>query len=224
MRKLSLLELLHDYLPNGWRPNIKVSGLEHVETAIEQGRGAILWIGHFVHGDLVAKMAFHRHGLSVSHLSHPRHGFSSTRFAMCCLNRIQTRIEDRYLRARVRLGLDSTAEAMEVLKARIGENGVVSISVRGASRKPAILPFLDGKIRIAAGAPVLAYGTGAPLVPVFPVRDPDGNFTVYFDAPLVIDRSRERRDAVGAALDQYVRALEDYVCRYPGQWKGWFNL
>ncbi len=52
---LSLLELLHDYLPNGWRPNIKVSGLEHVETAIKQGRGAILWIGHFVHGDLVAK-------------------------------------------------------------------------------------------------------------------------------------------------------------------------
>ncbi len=221
---VALLELLSCYRPGGWRPEIQVPGAEHVEKALAEGRGVILWVGHFVHGDLVVKMGFHRAGLAVSHLSHPRHGFSSSRLGMRYLNRVQTAIEDRYLRERVRMGPDGAGAAMKTLAERIADNGVVSISVRGDSRNPAVLPFFNGEIRIAAGAPVLAYNTGAALFPVFPVRDSGGGFTVFIEPALEIDRALDRRAAIGVALDRYVELLKDYVLRYPDQWKGWFNL
>jgi hypothetical protein len=48
---LSLIELLRDYRFDRWTPPIEVRGLENVEAARERGRGAILWVSHFVHCD-----------------------------------------------------------------------------------------------------------------------------------------------------------------------------
>ncbi len=221
---LSLLELLRDYRPKGWTPSIEMRGAEHIEAARALGKGTILWVSHFVHGDLVAKMAFHRAGLEVSHLSHPRHGFSGTRFGMACLNRVQTAVEDRYLRKRVRMSLESSAPALKELRERLAENGLVSISVRGDSRRPMRVPFMAGEMRIAAGAPGLAFTSGAALLPVFPMRDASGGFTVFVEPPLEVDRGGERREVVKRVAATYAKRLEDYVLEYPGQWIGWFHL
>lgn len=85
---LSLVELLRVYGPGDWNPTIELIGGDHVSAALTEGRGAILWVSHFVHSDLVAKMTFYRAAMAVSHLSHPNHGFSSPRFGMCWLNRV----------------------------------------------------------------------------------------------------------------------------------------
>ncbi len=140
------------------------------------------------------------------------------------LNRVQTAIEDRYLRERVRMSLDSADEALKTLATRIAENGIVSISVRGDSRKPVVLPFLNGEISIAAGAPLLAYNIGAALFSVFPVRDADGGFSVFIEPPIEIDATLDRRAAVGDALKRYVNILEHCVLQHQDQWKGWFSL
>lgn len=221
---LSRIELLRDHRPGGWKPAIELSGREHLETAIKRGRGAILWIGHFVHANLVAKMAFHRAGAAVTHLSRPSHGFSSSRLGMRYLNRVVTAVEDRYLRARVLLSEDgSAAPALAVLEARLKDNGVVSISVRGTSRRPVAAPFLAGEISLAPGAPSLAHRSGAALLPVFPVRNEAGGFTVFVEPPLTVDRSIDRREASVAAIREYAGRLEPYVLAHPGQWMGWFR-
>ncbi len=221
---VSLLELLREYRPGGWKPKIEMPGRQHVADALDRGRGVILWVSYFVHADLVAKMAFHRFGLQVSHFSHPRHGFTSTRFGMKYLNPLQTRVEDRYLRRRVQRGLDNSTDAIAMLGERLRENGVVSLSVRGDSRRPIVAPFFDGEISIAAGASVLAHKTGAALIPVFPVRNEAGDFTVFIEPPLDLDPAADRGAAVEAAVKGYVGLLEDYVLRYPNQWQGWFPL
>ena len=166
----------------------------------------------------------HRAGYAVSHLSHPRHGFSSTRFGMRCLNPVHTRAEDRYLRERVRLSPDAAGAALATLGDRLGGNGVVSISVRGDSRRPAMVLFLGGEIRIAVGAPVLAHKSAAALLPVFPLRTGEDGFTVFVEPALEIDPALDRRVAVADALGRYARLLERYVLDYPGQWLGWFHL
>ncbi len=219
----SLIGLLRDYRPGGWKPAIELAGRDHVERALGRRRGAILWVAHFAYGNLLAKMAFHRAGYAVSHLSHPRHGFSSTRFGMRCLNPVQTTVEDRYLRERVRLSPDGAGAALATLGDRLGGNGVVSISVRGDSRRPAMVPFLGGEIRIAVGAPVLAYKSAAALLPVFPLRTSENGFTVFVEPALEIDPALESRVAVADALGRYARLLERYVLDYPGQWFGWFH-
>lgn len=220
----SLLGLLRDYRPGGWTPAIELAGRDHIEHALGRGRGAILWVGHFVYGNLLAKMALHRAGYAVNHLSHPRHGFSSTRLGVRCLNPVQTTVEDRYLRERVLLSSNGADAPLARLRHRLGENGVVSISVRGDSRRPAAAPFLGGEIRIAVGAPVLAHKSGAALLPVFPLRTSERGFTVFVESPLAVDSSADRRDAVADALGCYAQVLETYVLAHPGQWLGWFHL
>lgn len=220
---LSLLQFLRDYRPGGWVPNIELSGRPHIDAALEHGRGAVLWMGRFVHADLVPKMAFHRIGLPLAHLSHPRHGFSSSRVGMRLLNPVKRIIEDRYLDARVLLEPAGTAAAMADLKDRLGENAVVSILGSGSSRRPLSPRFLGGQVKLAPGAPRLAYESGAALLPVIPIHDKLDGFTVYVESPITVDRSLGRDEAIEIATQAYAEVLARYALKYPGQWLGWFK-
>jgi lauroyl/myristoyl acyltransferase len=224
----SVLQYLRHCRPGGWQPAIRVTGAEQVAAGLEGGRGVILWVSQFVHHSLVAKMAFHQAAIPVSHLSHPRHGFSGSRFCMAVLNRVQTRVEDRFLEARVMLGLDDSAAAMAELRRCLGANGVVTITVRDSGRRPVEVPFGGGRIRLAVGGANLAHTTGAALLPVFPVREADGAFRVAIEpaiAPAIAqNHGGERGPALAAAAAAYAERLEGYVARYPGQWTGWSEL
>ena len=221
---LGTLQLLRDYRPGGWRPETRVEGAEHIDTALAQGHGAILWVGQFVHGKLGAKVALHRAGYAVSHLSHLRHGFSPTRFGRHVLNAVRRRVEDRYLGERVLLSDQGAGPALAVLKRRLAENCVVSITVGAQAARPVTAPFLAGEIDVAPGAPVLAHETCAALLPVFPLREASGLITAAVGPPIVIDESTDRASAVAKAVHDYATQLESVVSGNPGQWLGWFDL
>ena len=93
---------------------------------------------------------------------------------------------------------------------------MVSISVRGDGGNSRAIRFFDGEVSIAAGAPKLAALSGAALLPVFPVRNAAGGFTVFVEPALDV-----RGDG---ALRRYAALLEKYVLTYPAQWLGWFHL
>ena len=218
------LQCLRDYRPGGWNPAIQLSGREHVEAALGRGAGVILWIGNFVFRDLIPKIALHRAGYSVSHLSRPSHGYSTTRFAMRTLNHVRTFRADRYLGERVMMALDGPVGAMRVLRRRLRENGVVSITVGRRALQPATVAFMDGRITVATGALDLARATRAALLPVFPVRNEAGLLTVAIAPALDVPQTLSRRAAAAAALRQYAGLLETQVLKYPEQWEGWFAL
>jgi lauroyl/myristoyl acyltransferase len=217
------LQLLRAYSPLARRPAIRLEGGEHITAALERGHGAILWVGHFTFYSLVPKIAFFEAGHAASHLSHPRHGFSGTRFGMRWLNPIRNSIEDRYLKERVFLALDSSVGAMRTLQKRLRANGVVSSTVREMARRPIEVPFLADHIRLASGAPDLAYSTGAALLPVFPVREADGSFVVYVEPAIACEEADSRHAYARCVLERYAALLESYVLRYPGQWRGWHH-
>ncbi|MDH3208740.1 MAG: hypothetical protein OEO79_19235, partial [Gemmatimonadota bacterium] len=62
---------------------------------------------------------------------------------------------------------------------------------------------------------------GAPLLPVFAVRESDGSFRIVVEAPLAVDRAIPRKAAVRGAIEAYTALLKSYVARYPSQWLGW---
>jgi len=223
-RILAILQLLRSYRPGGWNPRIRLSGTEHLEAALARGRGAILWIGMTVYADLVAKMAFHRAGFEVSHLSRASHGFSESRFGARCLNPVQTRVEDRFLRQRVSLSTLGSRAALARLEARLAENGVVSVTVHRTARRPVAAPFLDGEIVLAPGAAVLAQRSGAALLPVFAWRDEDEGLTVAIEAPLVVGTDGDGRVLAEAVVRDYAARLVPQVLSRPGQWTGWLHL
>ena len=210
------MELLRCYRPPGPFPVVDLSGLEHVEAGLGAGRGVILWVGHFVHNPLTSKVAMSRAGYGVHHLSHPRHGFSSTRFGMNYLNKIRTVAENRYLAERVTLALDTAKPALARLHNCLEGNHIISMGARATGSRPLRVPFMNGAITLAPGAPVMALKTGAALLPAIPMREPSG-LKMTIGPPLVADSVQKLADA-------YMTYTAPYVTRLPAQWLGWLHL
>ena len=215
------LPYLRDYRPGGWNPRITVQGKEHLEAARAEGRGVVLWVTHFAFSSLVTKLGLSREGIWIHNLSHPRHGFNGTRFAMRFLNPVLTRIECRYLGERVMLGYNESKEALERLERHLGAGGVASVKVGSTAKRPLVAPFLDGEIHLGAGAPLLAFNTRSRLIPVHTQRDDSGAFTIRIEAPLDLPEDGPRGEALKVAAKAYAERLEPYVLDDPGQWLGW---
>jgi lauroyl/myristoyl acyltransferase len=152
----------------------------------------------------------------VSHLSRDTHGFSATRFGRRWLNPIKTGIEHRYLAERLVMTDRDGINPMRELALRLEQNRLVSITVAPTGKKTRLVRFLDGQIRLATGALALAWQTGAPVLPVFTVRAPDGAFVTRIEPPLVLDRRLSRAAAIDAVLPAYA-LLEVYVLCNPDQ-------
>lgn len=202
----------------GWRPTVRLEGRTHVEEALLRGRGVILWIAPFVFASLIAKMTFHREGFAVSHLSRYSHGYSKSRFGARLLNPVRTRVEDRHLAERIVIGPDqSTLRPMRTLAKRLSENRIVSITIAAQGAKPLPAPFLNASVRVASGAANLMLRTGAALLPVFTVREPDGAFVTLIEPPLRPSEGASGDEALVAVIAQLARTLETYVIRWPDQ-------
>ena len=223
----TFFQVLKCYRPGGWEPAVRVAGFEHVQAALAAGSGAVLWASHAFHGHLGAKIGFRRAGLEVVHLSTPAHGFSASKFGVRYLNRIQTRIEDRYIAERVMLPLPGQKSggrnaALQTLAKRLKANKVVSITGQRGTGRMVEARFLDGTLPLAPGAPALAQLTGAKLLPVFAFRAADGAIEVTVEPEIELRGPRET--AVAEAVQAFADRSVPYVLRTPGQWLSWVQL
>ena len=207
-----------------WRPAVTVNGQEHLRQALAKGCGAVLWIGNFSCASVVQKQSMAEAGYRVSHLSRSSHAFSTTVFGRCFINPIQVGVEERFVAERILLGDRSATAAMRKMRARLAENGLVSISEGGDGARNVAARLFDGKIRLATGAPRLAYSSGAPLLPVFTVSTGPSVFTVDVGSPLAEGARAEAGDYVATAVGDYAARLEDYLRRVPEQWDGWYSV
>ena len=139
-------------------------------------------MGNFYYSSLVTKMAFCRYGVDVTHLSRPTHGSSRTEFRIRRLNRIRTKVEDRYLLERVVIDSGAKGELHRRLCRRLVTNGVVSIPVGQWAKGIVKTPFLAAQLGLATGPAKLAIETGAPLLAVLTVADRRGVVHVYLES------------------------------------------
>ena len=226
------LELLRAHRPRGWRPRLRLHGRAHLYAALARGRGAVVWTPPFSYADLVVKMALHDAGVAPTHLSVAARGFSPnsclvwnpTRFGGAVLSPLRTRVEDRYLHGRVALPPDGSLAYVRRLERRLRENGVVSIRAGENGSRVVEVPFLEGHLRLATGAPSLALAAGAALLPVFSVRTGPGAFDVVIEPPLAPAETSSRHDAVDELAARYARLLEQHVLRHPELWSGWYTM
>jgi len=216
--RLAQLQTLRAHRPGGWNPEVRLEGRAHLERALAAGQGAILWVAPFAFASLVTKITLHRAGFAVSHLSRYAHGYSPSRLGARFLNPVRASVETRYLAERIVIGPDgSTVGAMKELARILKDNRVVSISVGAEAARTISIPFLAGRIAVATGAPNLSLRTGAPLLPVFTLRQERGDFVTVIGPPLEPGPELAREDAIRALMIEFARELEMYVTRLPDQ-------
>jgi hypothetical protein len=51
------VQILRELCPARWTPRLALDGADHVDRALAQGRGAVLWVAHFCFNALASKMA-----------------------------------------------------------------------------------------------------------------------------------------------------------------------
>jgi lauroyl/myristoyl acyltransferase len=164
-----------------WRPPMRLEGAERLRTALEQGRGAMVWVSPVTFATLVVKMALSDAGFRLLHLSRDTHGGGRSRLGRRLNNEFQNPVEERFAERLVMPAAGASPSAIKALTRGLRQGAVASISAIHSADKPLRLPFLGGTISLAAGAPRLAARHGAPLFAVTLVRDADDGFTTRIE-------------------------------------------
>jgi lauroyl/myristoyl acyltransferase len=210
---------------SGWEPIIHVDGEEHLQAALAQGKGAVLWVAHFCFNTQITKMALAARGYRVAHVSRPEHGFSKSRFGIRYLNPLRWKAEFKYLDQRIVIDRAEPGGSLRMAQAALLDNRVVSITA-GAweGHRIARGVLLGGRYPVATGAPDLARRSGAPLLPVISTRDPSRqNFRVEIGEPLPTE-GEDGPDAIRTATAALHNVIEPAVLKNPDQWRGWRYL
>jgi hypothetical protein len=220
------LQILRERSLRGWQAMLELQGAEHLDRALATGNGAVLWVAHFCFNALATKKALGGAGYRVWHLSRPEHGFSKSRLGIALFNGIRVGAEVPHLAGRIIIDRDRPAAATLAAQRRLKSNEIVSITA-GAweGSRLAQVELLGGTLELAVGAPGLARIAGSTLLPVFTVRGPaDDTTRVIIERPLSIPAEGGKDEAVQDAVRQFGTLLEDYVRRYPDEWRDWKNL
>lgn len=191
---------------------VEIDGLEHLDEALQQGKGVVLIHGHFgpVHLPLVVLA---RLGYRMKQIGLPSdEGLSWI---------------GRNVAFKLRLRYEAEIPA-EIIKADgflrsafrwLHDNGVIMITGDGSGTEQKVgrhevFNFFGQPVSFPLGPAVLADKTGAAILPMFIVPGERKRYRIVIEAPLVSTKSGEERarDITG----QFLRRLEYYVSRYPG--------
>lgn len=215
------MEDLRAWRPGGWQPERALEGEEYLKQALSSGKGAVLWVAPFVFYSAVTKIVLNELGYRCSHLSSPKHGFSETQFGIDVLNRIRCIPEDKHLVARIVFDRKAPTTAMRRMMRALKAGEVVSIVASSTEGYDMIqAPVFGGRLPVAVGAPRLAGLTGAPLLPLFTVRD-GGRFRIVIEQPIAVPRELGTEERCIAAAAEFLRRSEPWVRKFPEQWRAW---
>lgn len=184
---------------------VTLEGVEHLDRALQEGKGAILVSAHFGNWEMFGA-ALACYGYPFSVVVYPQHNRPVDRM----LNRLRASkgIEVIYKREAAR----------EVLSALRRNRFVTMLSDQDAGPEGLMVNFLGRPASVTRGPAVFALKTGAPVITGVIVRQEGGGHRGYIDRPLYPDLDRNRDSEMIRLTETFTRRLEGYVLRHPDHW------
>jgi len=178
-------------------------GLEHVEAARREGRGAIMLGGHYGTIELLGAWLGRRHPTDfvLKPLSNPG-------------------VEAIHARQVADAGVGNIPLGVGVRRifSALRQNRLVAMVADQDARGDGVfVPFMGRPSSTAVGPAAIALRTGAPIIMGFITRRPDGRHEIDFVPPLR-PSSVEGPDAVQALTARHTACLEAWVRRHPEMW------
>ena len=186
-----------------------VGGREHVEAARALGKGVLVLIAHFGNYALLALQVPRLFGYPLAVIAKPLRNAT--------LNELWW---DLQRQAGVN-GIPAHNAYRASVRA-LKENGLVGFML-DQNRPAALGVFVDFFGRPAATTPglaVMSAHTGAPVLPVFIRREPDGTHRVEV-RPHLSPPADRRPETVQAFTAACTKIIEDEIRRHPEQWLWW---
>jgi KDO2-lipid IV(A) lauroyltransferase len=181
-------------------------GVEHLRAAAADGRGVLVFSGHFGHWELAALLQ-HRLGVPLSMVVRPLDNPWIDRLLarVRCLAGNALLPKRNAARGILRALRSGRAVALLIDQNVRGEGGVfVDYFGHPASTTPSLATF--------------AFKSGAPIVPVFSYPLPDGRFHIRYDAPIRPIRRGTLQEDIVSVMRECTAIVEREVRRYPEYW------
>jgi KDO2-lipid IV(A) lauroyltransferase len=172
---------------------------------LSQGRGGLILTGHFGNWELMI-LAHSIYGHRVAIIHRPLRNALIDAAVCAARNRFGNRVVAR------------KGAAREVLRL-LNQDWMVGMPLDLDVRHGVFVDFFSLKASTSDGLARLAMATGAPVVPVFAVRD--GASTHHFlecMEPIEAIRGADREESVRLNTQRYTKAIEDMVRRHPDHW------
>ncbi len=185
----------------------RMEGVEHMDAALEAGRGCVAVIPHMGNWDVAGHwLAAHGRPIAaVAEVLQP------------------PRLFELFLRHREELGMRIVplAEGTHVgqrLAGLLAENWVVAlVADRDLSGRGVEVEMFGATRRVPAGPALLSITSGAPLLICSSYTTPDG-WLVRIGAPLEIERTGDTRADVRALTREMARGFERAIAAKPPDW------
>jgi len=190
-----------------FKERVKIEGLEEALKLLEKKKGVLLLLGHFGNWELM--------GLMSKVIGNP--------IMVIAKPLKKNRWVDQFItKVRNAGGLEviSNIKAGRKVIRALSQNRVVGILIdQRAKRSEGIwADFFGKKAPTTPGLAALAMKTGAPVVPVFMVRNGFGTHRLVIQKPLELVHTGDIKKDVEANTQLFNHALESMIRQYPDQW------
>ncbi len=185
---------------------VEVEGLENCEKALAKGRGMLLFGAHFGNWELEA--------VAVSLLVKP---------AVVIYRLLDSPILETLV-SRVRSATGNIPvpkeNSMRSMLRTLKKNGIIGILIdqNTAWYEGVFVDYFDRPACTTSGIALLALHSGAPVLPAYLIRLPDGRYRLVLEPEMVIINTGSRDEDVIANTQLFTNVIEKTVRRYPEQW------
>jgi lauroyl/myristoyl acyltransferase len=182
-------------------------GLEHIERALEGGRGAVLALPHLGNWD-AAGYWLHVLGHSMTAVAEELR---------------PQRVYDLFLEHRRALGMgivplsDARRVGQELVRLLANNELIALVCDRDLRNRGVEVTMFGERRRMPAGPALLSLTTGSPLLPSA-TYDTENGWTVVIGPPLEVERTGDRRKDAVALTQRLAQEFERAIGAAPTQW------
>lgn len=191
--------------PIDYDANFKLIGKDHLENAMQKGKGVIAVLAHLGNWELLTAFA-PMTGLPGTVVYRPLKSKALNQLVID--NRSSTGVEFFPLHG-----------ALDAVQSALARQRIVGLLVDQNSRRDrgVFVDFFGKKACTGKGPAMLAMHTGAPAVPIFLYRE-GGKFVLEIQPELAFVNTGDEDADIEKNTQIYTLAIEAVVRRYPEQW------
>ena len=191
---------------------VTIEGREHLEKALARGKGVIALSAHFGNYALL--------GAVMVKENYPFHMVIRHSRSKSIARMFQKFMDVSGLKT---ISTQPWRDSVKKILSCLRHNEIICLITDENKRRGGVdVDFFGRETSTATGPAVFSLRTGAPIIPIFVVRQQDNSHTIIIDPPLAFNLTGIHTEDIHHITSRCTEHIESYVKAYPTQWF-WLN-